>query len=192
MDVVTGLHACGGLSDLIVAHAVSQGAAFAVCTCCFRSNRDMRVPAAPEGSLHEPGAMYVPRDTWLGLPAGELHALLRAAELQGRPDAAREAVHTVNAVRALAAERDWAARWERSCQDARVVPPRLLVRLVEFDPKFSPRSCVVLGEPQWTCSPGGRGRQQRSNSAQTVTGNSTDHSDSTVTTARREVSDSKQ
>ncbi len=149
VDVVTGLHACGGLSDLIVAHAVSQGAAFAVCTCCFRSNRDMRVPAAPEGSLHEPGAMYVPRDTWLGLPAAELHALLRAAELQGRPDAAREAVHTVNAVRALAAERDWAARWERSCQDAGAVPPRLLVRLVEFDPKFSPRSCVVLGEPQW-------------------------------------------
>ena len=151
VDVVAGLHACGGLSDLIVAHAVSQGAAFAVCTCCYLSNRGMRVPAprAPaDGASHAPGGTYVPRDAWLGLPARELHALLRAAELQGRPDAAREAAHTVNATRAHAAERDWTARWEHRRGGG--VPHRLRSRLVEFDPKFSPRSCVVLGEPVWT------------------------------------------
>lgn len=44
-DVLVGLHACGGLSDLILANACVHGAAFAVVTCCFRSHRSMRVPA---------------------------------------------------------------------------------------------------------------------------------------------------
>ena len=39
-DVLVGLHACGGLSDLILASACVHGAGFAVVTCCFRSHRE--------------------------------------------------------------------------------------------------------------------------------------------------------
>ena len=38
IDVVFGLHCCGGLSEAAMELAVSSGAAFAICSCCFRSN----------------------------------------------------------------------------------------------------------------------------------------------------------
>ena len=38
IDVVFGLHCCGGLSEAAMKLAVSSGAAFAICSCCFRSN----------------------------------------------------------------------------------------------------------------------------------------------------------
>ena len=46
----TGLHACGGLSDLILAHAVSSGAGFCVCTCCFMSNRQIALPLVAQSA----------------------------------------------------------------------------------------------------------------------------------------------
>ena len=156
-DVCVGLHACGGLSDLIIAHAVAQGAAFAVCTCCFLTNTALRLPApVDDGTAEGEGgaaAATIGRDEWLGVPPAELHALLRAAELQGNPAAARDATHTVNAMRAAAAEREWAARWGDGGgmvgEDAGCAPRRLRASLVEFDPKYSPRSCVVVGRPEW-------------------------------------------
>ena len=38
IDVVFGLHCCGGLSEAAMDLALSSGAAFAICSCCFRSN----------------------------------------------------------------------------------------------------------------------------------------------------------
>ena len=38
IDVVFGLHCCGGLSEAAMELAVSNGAAFAICSCCFCSN----------------------------------------------------------------------------------------------------------------------------------------------------------
>ena len=125
-DVFTGLHACGGLSDLILAHAVSSGAGFCVCTCCFMSNRQIALPltsnrqeipplaqkadggGAADGRLAE---QTVSRDAWLGVAPAEVEALLRLAELQASPEGARSAAHTVNALRAAAAERSWDSRW---------------------------------------------------------------------------------
>ena len=46
VDIVVGLHACGGLSDFSMAHAIAQGAAFAVCTCCYMSNPHIEVPCS--------------------------------------------------------------------------------------------------------------------------------------------------
>ena len=63
-----------------------------------------------------------------------------------RPGGAGRGGGGFGAVRARAAERDWAARWG---EGRGAVPPRLRSRLVEFDPKYSPRSCVVVGEPAW-------------------------------------------
>jgi hypothetical protein len=38
IDVVFGLHCCGGLSELAICLAIRHGASFAICTCCFRSH----------------------------------------------------------------------------------------------------------------------------------------------------------
>ena len=38
IDVVFGLHCCGGLSEAAMDLALSNGAAFAICSCCFCSN----------------------------------------------------------------------------------------------------------------------------------------------------------
>lgn len=43
VDVVVALHACGGLSDVALGHAVCQGAGFVITPCCFRSNPHLRV-----------------------------------------------------------------------------------------------------------------------------------------------------
>ena len=101
VDLFTGLHACGGLSDLILAYAVSCGAGFCVCTCCFMSNRQIALPQTKGGETR--GALAAPnqtvsRDTWLGVDPSEVEALLRLAELQASPEGARSAAHTVNAL----------------------------------------------------------------------------------------------
>ena len=101
MDLFTGLHACGGLSDLILAYAVSCGAGFCVCTCCFMSNRQIALPQTKgceiRGALAAPN-QTVSRDTWLRVDPLEVEALLRLAELQASPEGARSAAHTVNAL----------------------------------------------------------------------------------------------
>ena len=175
-DVFTGLHACGALSDLILAHAVANGAGFCVCTCCFMSNRQLPLPAAAlQPFAASPGSMpradsdatfgasaVVTRDEWLGVPPLEVEALLRVAELQASPANARSAAHTVNALRATAAERGWAARWgdaprrvaelapERSSSAAGgAVAPALSVKLTCFEKKFSPKNFVLVGQPAW-------------------------------------------
>ena len=141
VDLVVGLHACGGLSDLIVAHAVAQGAAFVVCTCCFMSNRHLRLPPPSMGG----DAMS--REEWLGIGGADADAdgtgddavcsaddfaiALRCAERQHDPHTADAGAHSVNAIRAAAAERQSGGA--------------LKVELVSFSPKFSPRNFIVVG-----------------------------------------------
>lgn len=208
VDMVVGLHACGGLSDLILALAVDRAAAFCLCTCCFLSHPKMRVPApratstgaravassvttsaevaagregdsrvsqaggdrkagvadggggaSPLGTVstrdarirHEAGAedaaeqlgsgaprLQVERDDWLGVAAADLRPLLHLAELQGNPDAARMASHSVNAVRAATAERRW--REAHGCTGT-----RLQVSIEAFEAKYSPRNLCMVG-----------------------------------------------
>ena len=138
VDLVLGLHACGGLSDLIIAHAVRHRAAFVVCTCCFLSNRRLEVPV--------PSGATLPRDTWLDVEAAgissasELHEVLRAAEQQADPRTAELGAHSINALRAQAAQRHWATHNARSL---------LHVELRKFDSKFSARNFVIIGRPAW-------------------------------------------
>ena len=143
VDVACGMHACGGLSDLIIAHAVEQGAAFAVSTCCFHSNMQLAIP----GDL--------PRDDWLsrtdGAPSvsteqrSRIHTLLRTAELTDSPAAAHESAHAINAMRAAAAEASWATTWAGS----ELRPPRMRAEVVQYDAKFSARNQIVIGRPSW-------------------------------------------
>lgn len=160
VDVVCGLHACGGLSDLVIAHAVKLGAAFAVCTCCFCSNRNLCLPYGQS------------RDDWLNsrCEAGDfgvearaedsahlIDLLLRTAEHTGAPSTSRAAAHTINAMRAAAAEREWERAGQRDAPsdidgpslnfDAR--PARLRVECLEYDVKYSARNLCVVGQPLW-------------------------------------------
>ena len=128
-----------GLSDLIVAHAVTQAAAFAVRTCCFLTNRQLESRASATR----------------GLRAAQSLPLLQTAELQAtRPPRARG--DTVNALRVRAAEREGralgrcAARRRGGARGARPPPPWFHATLIEFDPKFSP------GAASWWASRRGR------------------------------------
>ena len=79
--------------------------------------------------------------------------------LQASPESARSAAHTVNALRAAAAERRWDARWGAAAPAAggsRAQPrlrapraPRLRVEIKCFERKFSPRNFVLVGQPVW-------------------------------------------
>lgn len=201
-DVFTGLHACGGLSDLILAHAVASGAGFCVCTCCFMSNRQILLPLAAqpmstdivaqlptvrgaqparrsmvelesaaqrerpprdssadglgEDMGEEQAQQTVSRDAWLGVAPAEVESLLRVAELQASPENARSAAHTINALRAAAAERSWGSRWgvaAPAAGDSRAQPHgsarALRVEIKCFERKFSPRNFVLVGQPVW-------------------------------------------
>ena len=138
IDFATGLHACGGLTDLIVSHAVEQGAGFAVCSCCFNSNQQLPLPHGQ------------PRNEWLArgseASAQEVRVLMRTAELSGSPDAAGASAHTVNAMRAAAAEQLWAEEWAGKAHQR---PPQLSVQVVEHEAKYSARNLCIVGSPQW-------------------------------------------
>ena len=150
VDLVIGLHACGGLSDLIMAQAIAQGASFAVCTCCFMSHRQLQVPSIAPG-----GMTYLAREQWLGIDSHSqgkegpqqdptqvvctedtFSEVLRSAERQHDPLVATTGAHTLNAIRAAAAERH-----SRGA---------LAVELITFEPKYSPRNFIVVGRSNYT------------------------------------------
>jgi hypothetical protein len=117
---------------------VQQGAAFAVCTCCFCSNSGLALPHALPHALS--------RDVWLArcsagaVTEAQVQTLRRTAELEGAALEARTAAHSVNAMRARAAAHAWAERW---------TSVQLRVELVEFEAKFSSRNQVIVGMPEW-------------------------------------------
>ena len=136
-DIVVGLHACGGLSDFIMAHALVNRAAFAVCTCCFLSNPRLQIPSP--STTDSDGSTVVTRDEWLSwaedVPASHLRSAMKSAELQHDPERSALGAHSLNAIRAAAMEHYWAERWGSP----------LNVRLLSFEPKYSPRNFVVVG-----------------------------------------------
>lgn len=151
-DLVLGLHACGGLSDLIIAHAVTHGAAFAVCPCCYLTNRALDVPCAPLADAHDTRTGTLSRDEWLvaGVDDGAatrfshaaLRTLLRAAEQNDDPSTAELGARSVNALRAAAAQRHWAHGRPHGAT------PKLSVELRAFDARYSAKNCVLVGRPE--------------------------------------------
>jgi hypothetical protein len=55
-DLFLGLHACGGLTDAILALAAEFRASFLVCPCCFRKNAHLAPFHPPHPSAWAPGA----------------------------------------------------------------------------------------------------------------------------------------
>ncbi|KAL3784756.1 hypothetical protein HJC23_003508 [Cyclotella cryptica] len=98
VDIVVALHACGTLSDVALGHAVSQGAGFVICPCCFRSNPHLRIPL---------GKNLVAIEEWLQVEQEFYEPLKRLAEVQGDMNLASRAMHTICALRASAVDRLW-------------------------------------------------------------------------------------
>lgn len=78
-DLLVALHACGGLSDAVIASAVHHRASFLVCCCCFSKHPTLRektltplllrrAPAAADGRVCFLCAPQMPKGTEDGGP----------------------------------------------------------------------------------------------------------------------------
>ena len=160
-DVVVGLHACGGLSDAILALAQTQRrCGFVVCTCCFCANLELGVPVAGDAPWWAPlrdggessgvsdGAAAAPPALGTALPPGTAgegkHArgefgkrvLCQLAETNANRDLSRRAMRVVNILRLAQHERGGARGGERAAAP---------LRLMAFDEAYSPRNLVLVG-----------------------------------------------
>lgn len=100
IDIVVALHACGVLTDVALGHAVRNQADFVICPCCFRSNPHLLVP---HGFGHFNTGLSV--DDWLDVDSSQLRTLQLLAEVQGDMGLAKQAIHTICALRACAVQR---------------------------------------------------------------------------------------
>jgi len=153
-DLVVALHACGGLTDAVLLHALFLEAAFIVCPCCFTKLRrakktivsleDASIGYANEISkCFEPAATHKERtqdagSTEAGLFAEhfgafmDLLCLLAESPLR---DASWTAMVAVNSLRFRALQR------LHSCNDA-----HLTLQMKQFDASYSLRNIVLFGE----------------------------------------------
>jgi hypothetical protein len=98
-DVIVALHACGGLSDVALGHAVANQASFVITPCCFRSNPQLKVlQRHPDEDHFE----LVTPSQFLGMTDKDMISLASSAELQGDMEISGKAIHTLCAVRAKA------------------------------------------------------------------------------------------
>eukprot|EP00577_Skeletonema_sp_RCC1716_P010069 CAMPEP_0113387360 /NCGR_PEP_ID=MMETSP0013_2-20120614/8493_1 /TAXON_ID=2843 ORGANISM="Skeletonema costatum, Strain 1716" /NCGR_SAMPLE_ID=MMETSP0013_2 /ASSEMBLY_ACC=CAM_ASM_000158 /LENGTH=854 /DNA_ID=CAMNT_0000270247 /DNA_START=112 /DNA_END=2676 /DNA_ORIENTATION=+ /assembly_acc=CAM_ASM_000158 len=136
-DVVVALHACGVLSDVALGHAVSQGAGFVICPCCFRSNPHLRVsiPKEDNGNLD---VELVTAEEFLDVDPDQYTSLKQLAELQGDIKLASKAMHTVNALRASAVDRLWQSK--KGSQE------RINTSVKTFPIGFSTRNFCLVGK----------------------------------------------
>ena len=130
VDVVVALHACGALSDVALGHAVSNGAGFVICPCCFRSNPQLRTPM-PKQTL-----VTVPE--WLSVDPTQYEHLKQLAEIQGDASVSGQAMHTICALRGTAVKRHWRST---------VFPnSNISVNIKTFPIGFSTRNHCIIGK----------------------------------------------
>ena len=134
VDVVVALHACGALTDVALGHAVCQGAGFVVCPCCFRSNPHLRV-SVPAGKNKR---SMVTAEDWLEVDPMMYGCLKQLAELQGDINMASKAMHTINGLRATAANKLW--------HYARRPEINLDISIKSFPVGFSTRNLCLVGK----------------------------------------------
>jgi hypothetical protein len=129
IDMVVALHACGGLTDVALGHAVIHKAAFVICPCCFRSHPNLNVPTLLLNE-NDMQAQRLVAHEWLGVDRKEYSDLQRLAEVQGDLAVASRAIHSICAIRSLAVE--------RAC-------PELNVSVKTFPIAYSTRNFCLVG-----------------------------------------------
>ena len=115
-------------------HAVSQGAGFVICPCCFRSNPHLRV-SVPTG---DDSVELVTAEEFLEVDAEPYTSLKQLAELQGDIKLASKAMHTINALRAAAVDRRWNGK--RGSQE------KISTSIKTFPIGFSTRNFCLVGK----------------------------------------------
>jgi SAM-dependent methyltransferase len=101
-DIIVALHACGGLSDVALGHAIANQASFVITPCCFRSNPHLKVL---QQKRDEDDFQLVTPSQFLGLTDEDMILLASSAELQGDMEISGKAIHTLCAVRAKAVKK---------------------------------------------------------------------------------------
>jgi SAM-dependent methyltransferase len=154
VDVVVALHACGALSDVALGHAVTSGASFAICPCCFRSNPQLRVKVPTTTitttqssvsalSNNNNNNRLVTVAEWLNVAGKEeeqqFENLKSLAEVQGDMDTAAQAIHSVCALRADAVMRHHPATSDYETKN------KIQVELKTFPVSFSTRNFCIIG-----------------------------------------------
>eukprot|EP00668_Euglena_longa_P046174 GGOE01061858.1.p1 GENE.GGOE01061858.1~~GGOE01061858.1.p1 ORF type:complete len:447 (-),score=84.53 GGOE01061858.1:136-1476(-) len=120
--VFLGLHACGGLTDVILDLARRTATRFLCITCCFTFHSDLRVSDEEE-------------ERWWGVADEDGEALCRLAEMQGDDDVAQRAMHIVNVLRLQALRKKVHSLME-------TFP---LLEIVTFPTELSPKNQVLIG-----------------------------------------------
>jgi hypothetical protein len=134
VDIVVALHACGARSDVAMGHAVANGAALVDCPSCFRSNTHLRVRLPDQRQL-------VTVSEWLQTDHQDVEALQQLAEVQGDIQMAGQAIHSLCALRAAAAQHHYDSSTRPNDND-------LTVQIKTFPISFSTRNFCIVGTNQ--------------------------------------------
>ena len=152
-DLIIGLHACGGLTDLILDMAARPLAsdthpaprshpAFLVVPCCFHRHPHLRCPSCDWTRQGRGGP----------LSEEEISLLQRLAESPSREISCR-AMLVICQLRLLAVDRARGAHQPQGTGGANLDVNRMGLRLLEFSPDFSLRNLVLCGDGRPSCRP---------------------------------------
>jgi hypothetical protein len=137
VDVVTGLHCCGGLTEAALALALDHCAGWAVCSCCFASHPALAVLGAKADALAGADAEAGGGGVGEGAAAHKADRLLacglaQATQFTGQHRAQR----AVNSARLAACAATFASQAGLSLE----------TWLLEFPESYSLQNSVLVGE----------------------------------------------
>lgn len=124
IDLVFGLHCCGGLSEAAVELALRCGAKFAISTCCFRSNEQLSTLSQLAEKMAATDEFRSDRN------------LLTTLAVIGGAQGQERAIRTLNYMRMSAAKKRF-GEGGRSLQTWQE----------SFPSDFSEQNCVMVGSP---------------------------------------------
>ncbi|KAL3908595.1 MAG: hypothetical protein SGILL_008425, partial [Bacillariaceae sp.] len=131
-DIVVGLHACGHLTDIALAHAVARCASFVIVPCCFNSNSHLTIPS-------DDGVEHSLVHEWLGIPEQDLSDLKFVAEVQGDVATSSLGMHLLCSIRADSVNK-------KHKQDSASDDSGGNVHILSFPIEFSTRNMVLVGK----------------------------------------------
>jgi 2-polyprenyl-3-methyl-5-hydroxy-6-metoxy-1,4-benzoquinol methylase len=140
-DLVVALHACGGLTDVALGHAVNQQTPFVICPCCFCSNPQLFIPRSKQNENTGTKRPPLSIGQWLKIGCQEYQSLKITAELQSDLNLANRAIHSICAVRLSAV-----------AQHATI---ELDVSIKTFPIAYSTRNFCLVGELVRDMAPNG-------------------------------------
>jgi SAM-dependent methyltransferase len=149
--ILVGLHACGGLTDVIMDLSIKYGLPFIVVPCCYCHHSHLRpsfttsLPLPSSVSSNSSVVMLAAKKTMtevssISLTRDEHNALWRMAELNEKnPSASQRAMHIDNTLRLI--------RWQYLINEKKALMPTTvtLPRLLSFPIDFSPKNHVIVG-----------------------------------------------